>query len=125
MGDGPFEKLLDKLRYNNKRHRNGSTAENRVLYYDANHHLQNERKFLGKFENMSQPELVREINLQELIKRVDELEKLIIQDNNIVKCDAGQGDTTEVEKEKKILSEQFDEVFHISPAPKTNEQNLV
>ena len=100
-------------------------AENGVLYYDANHQLQNERTFLRKLENMSQPELVREINLQELMKRVEELEKLIVQDNNIVEGNADKSDTKEVEKEKKILSEQFDEVFHISPAPKTNEQNLV
>ena len=124
MGNEPFEKCLDKLRYNNKRHRTGSMAENGVLYYDANHQLQNERTFLRKLENMSQPELVREINFQELMKRVEELEKLIVQDNNIVEGNADKSDTKEVEKEKKILSEQFDEAFHISPAAKTNEQNL-
>ena len=99
-------------------------AENGVLYYDANHQLQNERTFLETLENMSQPELVREINLQEIMKRVEELEKLIVQDNNIVEGNADKSDTKEVEKEKKILSEQFDEAFHILPAPKTNEQNL-
>ena len=100
-------------------------AENRVLYYDTNHQLQNERMSLETLKNISQRELVREINLQELMKRVEELEKLIVQDNKILKGNAGKGATNEVEKEKKILSEQFDELFHISPAPQMNEQTPV
>ena len=98
-------------------------TEDGVLYYDANHELQNKRKFFETLENMSQPVLVKEIKMQirqkkELMKRVEELEKLIIQDNNILKGNAGKGDTKEVEKEKKIISKQFDEAFHISPSPK-------
>ena len=93
-----------------------------ALYYDANNERQNEKKYFETLENMSQPILVREIKLQirqkkEVMKRVEELEKLIYQANSMLKGNTGQVDAKEVEKEKKIISEQFDEAFRTSQSP--------
>ena len=122
FGDRVFENCLDKLKYNNKQERIGSMTGDEVLYYDANDERQNEKKLFETLENMSQPFLVREIKLQirekkDVMKRVEELEKLIAQANGILKGNTGQVDAKEVEKEKKIISEQFDEAFRISQSP--------
>lgn len=117
FGDRCFERCLEKVYHPNSSKQ--SLCNNGTLFYDTNRELRAKGRFFNALDTMPRLTLIEEIKSQinqkkSLIKRVEELEKIIIsEDKN------PNEKIREVDRNKKIRSKQFDEAFDIT-SPKLN-----
>ena len=122
LGDRTFEKGLLKLRHDNQPHLSRSLSDNGPLYYNNNREQRAKKRFFDGLDIMSQPALIKEIKVQvnqkkDLMRRIEELERLILLENNI-RGKSNAASDQDVEHEKRIISQQFDQAFNITSPKK-------
>ena len=117
FGDQNFERLLSLVYRNNGKEFENSSIDNEDMYYDTNGDLKEQSRFFGELDVMSRQELMDEVKAHaqqktNLMKRIEELEVLIIGDP---KFNENHGKWAQsVKWDKNIRSKQFDEAFDIT-----------
>ena len=125
FGDRSFERCLEKIyRPINSKQSMPSLFKNGTSYYDTNRELRARSRFFNELDTMPRSTLIEEIKLhinqkKNLIKRIEELEKIILSEEKNSKEKVSSN--PEVDRNKQIMSKQFDEAFDIaSPSNKLN-----